>query len=312
LPTPPPQPATGPGGSDYPFADLLMHRYGDGATRYWIFEPATPTPKSAPVVIFCHGWGVMSPNTYGAWIKHLVRRGNIVIYPQYQAVLLASMRDFTGNCVLAEKAAFVELQNGGHVTPELDHVAIVGHSMGGAIVPNLAALASSENLPIPKAICCVEPDNHASFAPAIQMPMEDLSKIPAAALTLIIVGDRDLIARQDTATEIFSRLGQIPNEKKNYLMLVSDTHGSPPLIANHAAPVAREILDPDAADFDSPNRHRTPDALNYYGLWKLFDALTDAAFFGRNVQYALGNTPEQRYMGKWSDGTPVKELKVGN
>lgn len=47
-----------------------------------------------------------------------------------------------------------------------------------------------------------------------------------------------------------------------------------------------------------------------YGLWKLFDGLTDAAFFGKNRQYALGNTPEMRYMGKWSDGVPVKELKV--
>ena len=52
------------------------------------------------------------------------------------------------------------------------------------------------------------------------------------------------------------------------------------------------------------------DALDFYGLWKLFDALCDAAFSGRNRQYALGNTPQQRFMGKWSDGTPVKELNV--
>jgi acetyl esterase/lipase len=310
LPAPPSQPATGPGGSDYPFADVIMHRYGEGAARYWIFEPAKPTPKSAPVIVFCHGWGVMSPNTYGAWIKHLVRRGNIVIYPQYQAVLLASMKDFTPYSVVAEKAAFAQLQNPGHVTPELNHVAIVGHSMGGAIVPNLAALASSENLPVPRAICCVEPDNHAGFAPAIQMPMADFAKIPAETLTLFIVGDRDMVARQDTAKEIYALLGHIPADKKSYVMLVSDDHGSPPLIANHGAPVGREILDPDAEDFDSPMRRRLPNALNYYGIWKLFDGLTDAAFFGKNTQYALGDTPQQRYMGKWSDGTPVKELKV--
>jgi hypothetical protein len=55
-----------------------------------------------------------------------------------------------------------------------------------------------------------------------------------------------------------------------------------------------------------------PDAINYYGLWKLFDGLTDDAFFGKNAEYALGSTPQQRYMGKWSDGTPVKELKVSH
>jgi hypothetical protein len=47
-----------------------------------------------------------------------------------------------------------------------------------------------------------------------------------------------------------------------------------------------------------------------YGLWKLFDGLSDAAFFGKNREYALGNTPQQRFMGKWSDGVPVKELVV--
>jgi hypothetical protein len=51
-------------------------------------------------------------------------------------------------------------------------------------------------------------------------------------------------------------------------------------------------------------------ALDYYGTWKLFDALCDAAFTGKNREYALGNTPQQRFMGLWSDGTPVKELIV--
>jgi hypothetical protein len=51
-------------------------------------------------------------------------------------------------------------------------------------------------------------------------------------------------------------------------------------------------------------------ALDFYGTWKLFDGLTDAAFYGQNRNSALGNTPEQRFMGVWSDGVPVKELKV--
>jgi len=42
----------------------------------------------------------------------------------------------------------------------------------------------------------------------------------------------------------------------------------------------------------------------------LFDGLSDAAFFGKNREYALGNTAQQRFMGKWSDGVPVKELVV--
>lgn len=56
----------------------------------------------------------------------------------------------------------------------------------------------------------------------------------------------------------------------------------------------------------------TADALDFYGYWKLFDGLCEAAFYGKNREYALGNTPQQRYMGQWSDGTPVKELVVSN
>jgi hypothetical protein len=54
----------------------------------------------------------------------------------------------------------------------------------------------------------------------------------------------------------------------------------------------------------------TPDALDFFGYWKWFDGLSDAAFYGRNREYALGNTPQQRYMGVWSDGRPVKEPLV--
>ncbi|OPZ57207.1 MAG: hypothetical protein BWY87_01673 [Deltaproteobacteria bacterium ADurb.Bin510] len=52
------------------------------------------------------------------------------------------------------------------------------------------------------------------------------------------------------------------------------------------------------------------DALDYYCFWKLFDALCDAAFYGLSREYALGDTPEQRFMGLWSDGRPVRPLTV--
>jgi hypothetical protein len=296
-----------------------MHRYGQAESQYWIFEPAVPTPTSAPVIIFCHGWGAFSPNPYGAWITHLVRRGNIVIYPRYQAMLFAPMKDFTPNSVVAVKAAMVELQNAGHVRAQLNHVAIVGHSMGGAIAPNLTALASANGLPVPKAICCVEPANHPTWAIGIQMPAADFSQIPTSTLVQVIVGDRDHIAGQDTARLIYSRLGQIPAGNKDYITLISDDHGSPALVANHRVPIATVVLDPEAAQYELPAQSRLRqmmegdgvDALNYYGIWKLFDGLTDAAFYGKNRQYALGDTPEQRFMGCWGDGVAAKELKIG-
>jgi pimeloyl-ACP methyl ester carboxylesterase len=319
LPSPPAQPTNGPGSSEYGFGGMVMHRYGSGDTEYWIFEPAKPTPDSAPVVIFLHGWSVMTPNTYGKWVEHLVRRGNIVIYPRYQSSIGTLMKDFTPNAIAAVKAAFAELQSPGHVKPQLDHVAVVGHSLGGAITANLAADAAANGLPVPKAFCCVEPGNHLIDNPAIHMPVSDLSKIPPATLGLVIVGDRDELAGTDTAQMIFNRLGQIPSANKNYVTLISDDHGSPPLVANHMCVVAGKDLDPDSNPQNEPPfarrirryvESRPVDALEFYGAWKLFDGLTDAAFYGRNREYALGNTLQQRFMGVWGDGAPVKELEV--
>src|SRR5262245_60241027 len=86
-PTPPAQPDTGPGGKQYAHAAVKKTRYGNGNQEYWIFEPDAPKPASAPVIVFIHGWGGMNPLYYGAWLDHLVKRGNIVVYPRYQATL---------------------------------------------------------------------------------------------------------------------------------------------------------------------------------------------------------------------------------
>src|SRR6185437_8388974 len=156
--TPPPQPLTGPGGKQSAHASVTKNRYGKGGQEYWIFEPDSPKPPSAPVIVFLHGWGGMNPLYYGAWIDHLVKRGNIVIYPRYQASLLTSLKDFTPNTVSAVKDALERLQTEkGHVTPELNKFAAVGHSMGGLLAANLAALAAESKLPHVRALMCVEP-----------------------------------------------------------------------------------------------------------------------------------------------------------
>jgi hypothetical protein len=185
--------------------------------------------------------------------------------------------------------------------------------MGGIITASLAALAAHENLPIPKAICCVEPGGPPLGG--------DLANIDPATFALVIVGDQDRIAGIAPGKIIFTALQQIPPAKKDFVTLVSDNHGTPPLVADHMAPVAIAVV----ANADQPAQPVGPlraavrehleqnslTALDYFGIWKLFDALTDDAFFGKNAPYALGNTPQQRFMGTWSDGVAVKELKIG-
>jgi hypothetical protein len=145
--------------------------------------------------------------------------------------------------------------------------------------------------------------------------LADMKKIPAETLLLAVAGDRDTLVGKTDALRIFRESVMVSPENKNFVLVVSDAHGTPSLIASHLAPVAPD-LDYDTSQ-GSAIRRPLPrvrgvmiDAMDYYCFWKLFDGLCDAAFYGTDRQYALGNTPEQRYMGRWSDGTAVKELQI--
>lgn len=302
-PRPPEQPRSGPGGSDYPHAKAASSVHGNGVEQYWLFEPAEPTPKSAPLVVLNHGWMGMQPAVYLGWLHHLARRGNVVVFPKYQDGPLTPAWTFTRNAIAAVKRAIAELKKPGHVAPDLERFAIVGHSAGGAIAADMAALAAAEGLPRPRAVMIVQPGRGFRGDDSPFFPAADASRVPKDALWLVVVGADDIVVGDATAKRIFRSVRHIPADNRDYVVVRTDRHGEPPLVADHISPCAplnpRQLLLAQGCN-----------ALDYYAYWKLFDALTDAAFFGKNREFALGNTPQQRFMGAWSDGTPVVELLV--
>jgi acetyl esterase/lipase len=290
-PTPPKQPETGPGGATYAHAKAVRQQFGKADDQFWVYEPADPKPeKAVPVVIFLHGWSAMSPDPYIRWIEHIVRRGNIAIYPRYQDSIISDPNGFTGHAITAIKDALAELQKGEHVRPDLARCATVGHSFGGVLAANVAALAARNGLPGIKAVFVVEPGTG-----GFGNPYADYSLIPAGTLLLSLAAEEDLLVHDKDALRIFREAKSVKKDDKNYILMSTDRHGSPPLSADHFAPVASVL---------------GADALDWYGFWKWFDGLTDAAFHGRNREFGLGNTDVQRFMGKWSDGTPVKEPRI--
>ena len=324
--TPPSQPPTGPGGRQYAHTAVTKNRYGTGGKEYWIFEPDSPRPRSAPVIVFLHGWGGMNPLYYGAWLDHLVKRGNIVIYPRYQENLLTPVKEFTPNTLHAIKDAIKRLQTeSGHVNADLSKFAAVGHSLGGVLAASVAALAKQSGLPKVSALMAVAPG--ITEAP-ISVPLADLKKIPPETLLLAVAADQDTLVRDYDAKRIYYESTRVSAANKDFVTLVSDSHGRPSLQASHRAPTAHDKnydngegvgggpadLLSRVGDARQSQRSRLEtmmvNALDFYGTWKLFDGLCDAAFYGKNREYALGNTPQQRFMGVWSDGVPVKELKI--
>ena len=323
--TAPLQAESGPGGKDYPHASYRVSSHGKGNDQYWIFEPAEPAPaKPAPVVLFLHGWGAMDPVPYGAWVRHLVRRGNVVIYPRYQGSLLSPPARFTGALLGAVREAWGRLETEeGRVRPDRDRVAVAGHSFGGALSFNYVARAAGENLPVPKALMCLEPGSDNERQTRAGFTQEDPATIDAKTLVLMIVGEDDKLVGDRLAKRLWAGIGHVPAERKDWLVFRTDDHGAPGLVAGHVFPLAPDltILAPSRPPAPSGmeslaeigmafvGESRAPmvvDALDWRGAWRLFDALTEAAFTGKGRERCLGGTPEQLDLGKWSDEAPVK------
>src|SRR4051794_24375534 len=63
---------------------VRVHAYGSGASRVWVFQPAA-RPKR--IVLYVHGLGDQKETTpfhHRAWLEHLARERDEVIYPAYE------------------------------------------------------------------------------------------------------------------------------------------------------------------------------------------------------------------------------------
>lgn len=285
------QPATGPGSATYPYASVVETTYGTGGAQYWLFEPTGSGATPLPVVLFCHGWSVLDPEPYRSWLEHLARRGCIVVYPRYQASVATLPSTFTGAVLDAVDRALDELAQPGHAVPDVARFAAVGHSFGGVLAANYAALASAAGLPVPDAVMPCEPGTGGFAVHA------DYADIAAGTLLLCVAGEDDATVGTGDAERIFREATAVPLADKDFVLLRTDRHGTPALVADHDAPAAHPVALP-------------PDAFDGRGFWRWFDALTDAAWYGTNRDQALGGTAAQRDLGTWSDGVPVLEPLV--
>lgn len=338
----PPVVLTPPAAKTYIHQASRMTQGGADGGEFWLYEPADPAPKAAPsVVIFMHGWAAIDPWVYSAWIDHLVRQGNVVIYPRYQANVLTSPSKFLPNTIKAVKAALAMTQTEGHVKPNLEQVAIVGHSAGGLLSALLAASSKESGLPAPKAVCCVQPGKSTKRGRGLGLPLDTLGRIPSDVLLLCVVGDRDTLCSDTDAQTILQQTPQIPLPRKNLMVQVTNEYVSPHLIASHYAPcsvlpepmlddtvkvpsetaalagamsgdfsAARALLRTEkgqkwlrriSSEGSFTESLATPDSMDYT-LWYLFDALRHAAFTGKDLDGAMGRTKASRQLGKWQDG----------
>ena len=147
--------------STSPHQSFKRYEIGEGPRSYWIFEPDEPKPEGrAPVVVFLHGWFAVNPGFYGGWIDHLVRDGKIVIFPRYQNDVFTPPQELLPNALAAIRDALGVLANGEkHVHADLSRFTLIGHSAGGNLAAQIAAVAADPHsgLPFPKALIIAMP-----------------------------------------------------------------------------------------------------------------------------------------------------------
>ncbi len=302
------QPVAGPGGAEYLHRSVAFYDVAAQADGYWLFEPADPKPDSAEVVVFMHGYGAYNPMAYGKWIKHLVAKGNIVIYPRYQKNLLTPRPgSFPPNAAKGIRDALEQLQTGHHVRPHLDKVSYIGHSYGGVILANLGAHWQSYDIPKPAAMLLCEPGS----GPLKGARLEKYDALPADLNLLIIVGEDDYVVGQEFGQLVFETAVNTPN--RNLILQRHDTDGHRWILATHNEPYSYDL------DFDTGVRNYTIrrvfqtsrlNEVDFNCYWKLGDALIDYTRHGRHGEVAFGSTAQQRYLGSWTNGKPIRPLEV--
>ncbi len=309
VPTPQAQPIKGPGGQEYLHDSLLMFDQAELPDGFWMYVPAQPIPQEAPVVVFFHGYGGYNPMIYGAWIRHLVRKGNIVIFPRYQRNLISPKPDrFPENAAKGIRDAFELLTTQeGLPQPKLEHVSYFAHSYGGVIAAHLSVRAKAFDLPEPEAALLCAPGS-GPFNGAV---LDDYSGFPAHTKLLIITGERDRVVGEKFAWKLFREAARTP--WRNLLRQYKDKYGKPEIEAGHNQSYALDM------SFDTGKRNPTArkalrisrtDAVDFYGHWKLGDALLACSRNGQWCDIAFGGTEAQRHLGVWSDGTPIRPLDV--
>ena len=337
--TPPAQPKSGPGGQEYIAASVVKKAVGRLSASSYVFHgTGAPPPQGRPVALFLHGWGVVNPQAYGAWIEHLAREGYLVLFPRFQEVNRTRPGDATRLAACLVKDALAALAGDAEAKPDLTHLVVIGHLAGAPLAANVAARAKAEGLPIPKLVYAVMPGGVARDAAARGVALADLGQIDPGTLLVTVIGDRDARAADAAARRILREATGVPDARKLFVRTLSDDHGFPALSATLAAPAAVNSAYDGAAIKLPPDPPRDPkerpapfkwsadmaltgeqqtlvsqvnvarlDTLDYLAFWKTFDMAATAAFAGQDG-VALRTNAAFTDMGRWSDGWPVKRL----
>jgi acetyl esterase/lipase len=197
---PPRAPAPAPARAYAP-AGVERLDVGEGAEGAQIFRAAGTAARPGPVVIFLHGWVAIDPQRYGPWIGHLARGGATVIFPAYQTRPAYDTVSPLANVLAGVRSALEHVQ----IAP--GRLVVAGHSAGGALAADYAAVATANGLPAPAAVFSVYPGRKLRHL-SVAIPEMNLSAIAPDTRVFAYVGERDTAVGSGTGNRIVAGAAQ--------------------------------------------------------------------------------------------------------
>lgn len=290
--SPPLQPTSGPGGSDYPHASFTKTRINFGFFQtYFVYRPAQPSLANAPFMVYLHGAGQTDPKTYEPMFRHFARKGFLVVFPIYllnaQAEVEAAYRDALSRF------------------PAPPMVAFAGHSLGAMLGFQMAVRSIVNPTAVPRApdVLVLQDPAGKSFFGALLLQNANM----LTASLLVVQAETSSVPPDLANSYALDVFTQTPaGLTKNFLRVRTDMYGTPDLVSNHGGVASG----PDAFGVNQPLN-----AIDWRGYWRPTEGAFREAFgtpFSGYSAFCSSATAEcdpVRDMGLWSDGMPVVEIQ---
>ncbi len=298
-PEPPDPPSSGPGSeAGLPYGSARVERVERGNLAWWQLLPdgeVLGLPGEDPglrLLVFVPASGPQDPSrpdAYRAWLEHLARAGYLVLLPDYAAPGLPPA-DWSLRLrrILRALPEALSEREAGPLRIDPEGTAWVGHGDGAVLALNAAAHWFEDGLPAPRAILAAMPRDPAGLLESVA-----LHRLPVDLRYLQLAGDADPGRDEALEIEIWRRLGRLPMDWRDRLLLQSDDHGRPALVADFGT-----------AYTSGPTGRL--DAHDHRAGWKWLDALLRCSEAGQLCPHALGGGPEQLGLGAWSDGQALR------
>lgn len=240
------------------------------AKGFWVFMNKEKDIAQAPLVIFVHGYGGYNPMIYGKWIKHLVRKGHVVIYPRYQRnIVFPSANKFAKNAAVGIINALDYLK-AGYDYEGPGEAYYVGHSYGGTIISDYMVNYHKYEVPRPKVAMLCAPGTSSLNGGRLN----SYTEIDSTLRLLIVEEGNDWVVGNEFSRKVFR---EAPEEMDKALIVnFSQALPSGYFDAHHNVCYSLDYsLDTKLRNYTT-NRAldvgRT-DELDYNFYWRLFDLL---------------------------------------